>query len=128
MINGLNDLRKKLPEDTDKAINELKRIIKGLPPKECYFNSIDDFVAPFTCTCEEEFLMQLLLIEKDENNEKDKEYMDFYELNKKLSDMMNSYKNLTEEEKKVLKTEMEEIYKKQAEEGYIRKYFYRETM
>ena len=69
--------------------------------------------------------MQLLLIEKDENNEKDKEYMDFYELNKKLSDMMNSYKNLTEEEKKVLKTEMEEIYKKQAEEGYIRKYFYR---
>lgn len=116
---ALTLLRKQLSADTNKAIDELRRIIKTLPPKECYFNNEDDFVTPFTITCHEEMLMQLLLIEKHmRDNDIEKGYT-LEELKKHLKEVAAG-KDIGKERKRI-----EEDFLKQAEEGYIRRFVYK---
>ncbi len=119
------DLRETLPKNIDKAILALKEIIKNMPAKECYFNDIDDFVAPFTCTCEEEVLIQLLESEKEMENIEEDDYITFEEFSKQIREDIVYYENMTEEEREISKNKQEEKYQKQVEEGYIRKYYYR---
>lgn len=114
-VSSIEMLRRSLPTDIDAAIKELQDRIKKLPPKICYFNSVEDFVAPFTITCDEEMLMQLLLMEKDFLNIKSEECFSM----EQVKEMLN--RKETEEEKKA----RENKYLQQAEEGIIRKFIYK---
>ena len=96
-----------------------------MPAKECYFNDIDDFVATFTCTCEEEVLIQLLESEKEMENIEEDDYITFEEFSKQIREDIVYYENMTEEERQISKNKQEEKYQKQVEEGYITKYYYR---
>lgn len=107
-------LRMNLPKDLDEAIVELKKKIKKLPPKECYFRNEYDFVAPFTITSPEEMLMQLLLMEKELLNNPNKEGYTLEEVKELL------FRKETDEERK----EREQEYLRQAKEGYIRRFVY----
>ena len=112
----LAELRESLPRNSDDAIVALKEKIKALPPKECYFTNEDDFVFPITLTCIEEHLLVFLLLEKNDFNQQEGIPLD--EVMAKIKRSLNEN----------VEKDREELDKKQllkAEEGIIRKFYWR---